>query len=295
MKISRYTVDLATELTLYFNIYIYLLPPLAYLELAAEPLSNITSIMKQQLLETRKGQSHDKSGLPPSLLSGSWSRQDQDLESGSKAGVISLELGRPVKLSLSLSFLQEAMKTMVELKKIVGMEPVVEDRNGNGDCVNLNEVSVEDKSSSELFATPQTSMNISSYEHGDSESDLNPTEVIATTNQVVLELIVTSSEKTDIENDSLTSSTVAQEVDVSLQGEALPFSSNYFTKEGLVLSWQSFTAVIPPANKRSRSSELSVDGLQLLSIMEGLSGDVLPPSHINCLITQYKPCSVYDL
>ena len=248
--------------------------------------------MKQQLLETRKGQSHDKSGLPPSLLSGSWSRQDQDLESGSKAGVISLELGRPLKLSLSLSFLQEAMRTMTELKNIVGMEPVVEDQNGNG---NLNEVSLEDKSSSELFATPQPSMNISSCEHGDSESDLNPTEVIVTTNQVVLELIITSSEKTDIENDSLTSSTAVQEADVSLQGEVLPFSSNYFMKEGLVLSWRSFTAVIPPANKRSRSSELSLDGLQLLSIMEGLSGDVLPPLHINCLITQYKPCSVYDL
>jgi hypothetical protein len=253
--------------------------------------------MKQQLLETRKGQSHDKLGLPPSLLSGSWSRQNQDLESGSKAGVISLELGRPVKLSLSLSFLQEAMRTIVELKrKIVKMEPVVKDRNGNGDCVNLNEVSLEDKSSSELFATPQTSMNISSCEHGDSESDLNPTEVIVTTNQVVLEFIVTSSEKTDIEDNSLTSSTAAQEeVDVSLQGEALPFSSKYLTTEGLVLSWQSFTAVIPPANQLSRTSELSLDGLQLLSVMEGVSADILPSSHINCLIIQHKPCSIYDL
>lgn len=251
--------------------------------------------MKQQLLETRKGQSHNKMGLPPSLLSGSWSRQSQDLESGSKAGVISLELGRPVKLSLSLSFLQEAMRTLVELKKIVRMEPLVEDQNGNGDRVNRTEVSLEDKSSSELFATPQASMNLSSCEHGDSESDLNPTEVIVTTNQVVLEFIIAPSDKADIEHDSLTSSVAAQEMDVSLQGEALPFSSKYFTKEGLVLAWQSFTVAIPPANKLSRTSELSLDGLQLLSITEGLSADILPPSHISCLITQYKPCSIYDL
>ena len=251
--------------------------------------------MKQQLLETRKGQSHDKTGLPPSLLSGSWSRQSQDLESGSKAGVISLELGRPVKLSLGLSFLQEAMRTVVELKKSVRMEPIAKDQNGNGDCGDLNKVSLEDRSSSELFATPQTSMNLSSCEHGDSESDLNPTEVIVTTNQVVLELIVVSCDKADVENDSLPSSMAAQEVDVSLQGEALPFSSKDFTKEGLVLAWESFTLAIPPANRLSRTSELSVDGLQLLSITEGFGEDVVPPSHISCLVTQYKPCSIYDM
>ena len=268
---------------------------IAYIELAAEPLSSLTSVMKQQLLETRKGQSHDKTGLPPSLLSGSWLRQSHDLESGSKAGVVSLELGRPVKLSLSLSFLQEAIKTIVELKKIMGMEPVVGDQSRNGDSGNLSRVSLEDKSSSELFATPQTSMNPSSCEHGDSESDLNPTEVIVTTNQVVLELIVASSDKIDVENDSLTSSTAAQEIDVSLQGEAVPFTSKNFMTEGLVLAWQSFMLAIPPSNKLSRTSELSMDGLQLLSITEGLGADILPPSHVNCLITQYKPCSIYDL
>ena len=251
--------------------------------------------MKQQLLETRKGQSRDKTGLPPSLLSASWSRQSEDLESGSKAGVISLELGRPVKFSLNISFLQEVLRTLVELKKIVRMEPLAEDRNGNGDGVNQNEVSIQDKSSSELFATPQTSMNLSSREHGDLESDLNPTEVIVTTNQVVIEFIITSSDKTDVESESLTSSVAAQEVDVSLQGEPVPYSSKCVTKEGLMLAWQSFTVAIPPANKLSKTSELSLDGLQLLSVIEGLSADILPPSHINCLITQYKPCSTYDL
>lgn len=270
------------------------LHPIAYLELASEPLSSITSVMKQQLLETRKGQSHDKTGLPPSLLSASWSRESEDLESGSKAGVVSLELGRPVKLSLSLSFLQEALRTLVKLKKIVRREPLVEDQDGNGDGVNRNETSLEDKSSSELFTTPQTSMNLSSCEHEDSESHLNPTEVIVTTNQVVIEFIISSSNKTDVENESITSSMAAQEMDISLQGESIPFSSKCVTK-GLMLAWQSVTVAIPPANKLSRTSELSLDGLQLLSVMEGLSADILPPSHINCVITQYEPCSVYDL
>ena len=249
--------------------------------------------MKQQLLETRKGQSHDKTGLPPSLLSASWSRQSEDLESGSKAGVISLEIGRPVKLSLSLSFLQEALKTLVQLKKIMKMQLFVGQR--NGDDVNQNEISVDDKSSSELFATPQTSMNLSSCEHGDSESDLNLTEVMVTTNQVVVELVLTSSNKANIEEESLTSSMAAQEMDVSLQGEAVPLSSKCVIREGLVVAWQSFTLTIPPGNKLTQTSELSIDSLQLLSIMEGVSVDVVPPVHINCLITQHKPCSTYDL
>ena len=251
--------------------------------------------MKEQLLETRKGKSRDKTGLPPSVVSVSWSRQSEDLESGSKAGVFSLELGRPVKLSLSQSLLHEVLRTLSQVKEVLTVHLDVGLKNGNRDQVNRNEISMEDKSSSELFVTPQTSMNISS-EHGDSESDLKPTEITVTTSQVVVEFIISSSsDKIDTENASQTSSTAPQEIDVSLQGEGALFNSRCVTKEGLVLAWQSLTLSMPPGDKLRKTSELSVDGLQLLSVVQGVSADIVPPLHINSLLTQHRPCSAYDL
>ena len=261
------------------------------MELAAEPLS-VANVMRHQLLETRKGQSQDKTGFPPSLVSVSWLRQSEDLESGSKAGVVSLELGRPVKLSFSLSFLSEVLRMLVQLKKTAKLflfkQQIEED---------LNDIS-EHQSSSE-FATPQTTPQTSEDllpEEQNSEGEMKLTEVTVTTNQVLVELALTSSNDTDIESESTTgSSMAAQEVDVSLQGETLSPCSKSHTKEGLMLAWKSLTLSIPPADKLTQTSELSIDDLQLLSIIEELGTDIVSPIHLNCLITHHKPCSRHDL
>ena len=269
----------------------------AYIELAADPLS-IASLMKRQLLETRKGLSQDKSGLPPSLLSASWSKKSGDLESGSKAGVVSLEIGRPVKLSFSLSFLQEALRTLMEVKKSAR---VLFGEWQSGDHVNGHVTAQETPTKfvtppSSEFTTPQTGEEDFSLDHREDEADKKLTELIATTNQVIIELVLVSSDNADIESESASSPVAAnQEADVSLQGEPLSLSSKSVTKEGLVLAWQSFTLVVPPADKVTQTSEVSLDNLQLLSIIKELRADIVPPLHVNCLITHHKPCSKYDL
>lgn len=256
--------------------------------------------MKHQLLETRKGLSQNKSGLPPSLVSASWSKKSEDLESGSKAGVMSLEVGRPVKLSFSLSFFQEALQTLVELRKsaeiLFSRKQQSEDK--------LNASASGEKTPTE-FGTPQTS-EFATPQTGEeeedlscilsqSEADVKLTELTVTTNQVIVELVLASSDDTDTESERVPSPATNQEADLSLQGEALMQYSKSITKEGLMLAWQSFTFSLPPADKLTQTSELSLDNLQLLSIIKGVPADIVPPIHLNCLITHHKPCSKHDL
>lgn len=263
----------------------------AYIELAAEALS-LNGLMKHQLLETKKGLSQDKSGLPPSLLSVSWSRKSGDLESGSKGGVASLEVGRPLKLSFSLTFLQKALRTLVDLKK-AGQMLFTQQHSGD----NMDGDLSRQKSPSQ-FVTPNTSELTTpltneelSFNHQDSETHTRLTELIVTTNQVIVELILTDSEG----DPSPSPGVAAQEPDVPLQGEAVSPSLKSFTKEGLVLAWQSFSLTILPADKLIQTSELAVDNLQLLVVTEGLHSDIVPPIHLNCLATHHKPCSVNDM
>lgn len=264
----------------------------AYFELAADPLS-IASFMKWQLLETRKGKSHDKSGLPPSLLSLSWARQSHDLESGSKGGVISLEVGRPLKLTVSISLLRETLRTLDELKKSVAETVLSPKQSADGSLLVGGVEASESRSQSE-FATPKSSEDISFTAAEAEASGSKLTELYVTTDQVVVELVLTLASASD-DDESERAFSPCQEADVSLQGEALSISSSPVSKEGLVLTWQSFTLAIPPADLLTHTSELSVDSLQLLSISDGLSSDILSPTHLSCLVTRHKPCSSHDL
>ena len=249
--------------------------------------------MKHQLLETKKGLSQDKSGLPPSLLSVSWSRKSEDLESGSKGGVASLEVGRPLKLSFSLTFLHEALQTLLDLKKAAQMlltQQQSGDNSMDGDLSGQKSPSQFATPNTSELTTPQTNEK-SSFNHQDSETYTKLTELIVTTNQVIVELILTDSEG----RPSPSPGVAAQEGNVPLQGEIVSPSLNSFTKEGLVLAWQSFSLTILPADKLIQTSELAVDSLQLLAVTEGLPSDVVPPIHLNCLATHHQPCSVNDM
>ena len=258
--------------------------------------------MKHQLLETRKGLSQDKSGLPPSLLSINWSRRSEDLESGSKEGVVSLDVGRSLKLSFSLTFLHEALLTLTKLKK-ASRVLITQWRSSSRDS---QESDASGRKSPEFatpntseFASPQASENIS-FNRGVSErADPSLTELMVTTNQVIIELVLSSLNSADTESESAPSPSpgpaAAQEAEVSLQGEVVTLSSKSFTKEGLVLAWQSISLTVPPTDKLTQTSELAVDNLQLLTTIEGLSSDIVPPVHCSCLVAHYKPRSAHDL
>lgn len=202
-----------------------------------------------------------------------------------------------MKLTISLSLLREASRTLAEMKKSVEEVGVSGEQNSRDGFDRTGDIS-ESKSLSE-FATPKSSEDVSFTAGEAKASDTKLTELYLSTDQVVLELALTSSDATDTESEKALSPspspTPTHEVDVSLQGEALSFTSKPTTKEGLMLTWQNLMLTVPPADKITHTSEMSVDDLQLLSIVGGLSSDLLSPTHLSCLITRHKPTSRHDL
>lgn len=255
--------------------------------------------MKHKLLETRRGQPKAKSGLPLSLLSVSWSMKSGDVESGSKAGVVSVELGRPVKLSFSLPFLREVLDTLSELKSSVNVLLSASRREVEVSFKDDSEVDLTSEGSGSVrspieFGTPQSTREDLSLRQPTAEIESKLTELIVTTNQVIVEIILASL-SSDCALQRPSSPAAGLERELSLQGEPASLGSDSTVKEGLVLAWQNLTLAVPPEDDLIQTSELGVDNLQLLSISDALSSDVVPPMHLSCLITRHKPCSRHDL
>ena len=267
----------------------------------------MTSLLGSKLLETRRGLSSHKTGLPPNLLTLSWSQTGHDIESASEAGVVSIDVGRPVKLSLTPSLLREGVCFLSDLADIV--VPLVSRSLSSLENTETNQSCYESRDTSSVYFTPQKSdiedSNISEKSNSKASCSTNNTamvtEVSLSTCQVVMELSLKAmsvEQPTHLEhNPNSAFYTKTEEANTSLLEESFTNASSpcNMMEEGLVASWEDLSLTIPPKDDHGQSGDLHINGLQLLSVCQGVSGYVVPPVQLECILRHHLPLSTHDL
>ena len=290
----------------------------AYSDLTAA--ESVSSLLGSKLLETQRGLSSDNTGLPPNLLTLSWSLTGHDIESASGAGVVSIDIDRPVKFSLTPPLLREGVYFVSELADIV--LPLVSISLSSPEDADINQSCYESRDASSVYFTPQKSdigdSNISENNNSRASNSTNNTamvtEVSLSTCQVVMELKLKamSDEQTirpehntqtegafctNTEETNTSFCTNTEETNTSFLGEGFTDASSpcKMMEEGLVASWDNLCLIIPPKDDHGQSGDLHINGLQLLSVYQGVSGYVVPPVQLECILRQHLPLSAHDL
>ena len=239
--------------------------------------------MSCQLLETKRGQPADKTSLPANLISVSWSHNQTDIESGSSAGVLSMDVGRPVKLSVSPFVLQELSKLVHHLSNMISTQLPGYDQ----------PTAVEERDNSSVYLTPQKLLD-------EAKTKINiSTELTLATSQLLIELQL-ASDPSSLDETDTPPSLASQETEVFLQGENVNTSFSHAAhscKEGLLLAWDEFVLTVPAGTTTAscHTADLLVSGLQLVSLF-GNEGScfIVPPVQLSCLVSYHLPVSSYD-
>lgn len=65
-------------------------------------------------------------------------------------------------------------------------------------------------------------------------------------------------------------------------------------REGVILSWDRFELAFTSREAKESSAKLTGTGLQLLSVCDGCPGYLVPPTILECSLTQHRPSSALD-
>ncbi len=213
-------------------------------------------------------------GLPPTLLSVSYSTLGE-------GGNLSMDIRRPVKLSLTPGFIERSVEFACELEEII--VPLL---NGASD-------NVKNKKSSNDSQTPQKSDEDISNCPENNTSNLSKvlnSEVSISTSQMVFELKLSTFSK--VRPISREQSVVSEDSVPQIQEDTT--TSDPYThpslKEGLLAGWDSILITNPT---RGQNGSLQVNGMQLLSVCAGASSFVVAPVQLQCALKQHL--STHDL
>ena len=261
-----------------FHLHLYSLTPLsAYTELLS--IDSLPSLLESKLFEARKGQSPHNSQLPPHLLTISWSRSTRD----KGVGKVSVDVGRPGRISLTPGFLERSIQSVLELEDIV--LPLL--------CQESSEAAQDTSSSGNSETTQKSEPSVA--EEKDSQSLLSTllnTEVSVSTSQMVLELKLT----TPAELPPYCKQGSVESSSSQLQEERRVFNMAASTlSEGLVGCCEEMRFTVPLKSQGGQSvADLHVNGLQLLSVCGGFSSFVVAPVQLHCALRQHPPLVSHD-
>ena len=249
----------------------------AYTELLSP--DSLPSLLESKLFETRKGQSPHNSQLPPHLLTVTWSRSTGD------EGVwkVSMDVGRPGRISLTPGFMERSIQLVLELEDIV--LPLL--------CQESSEAAQDSSSSDQPETTQKSGTSTLEEKHSRSlVSTVLNTEISVSTSQMILELrLATPSKLPPYFKQGSEESSSSQ-----LQEERGMFNMAASTwSEGLIGCCEEMRFAVPLRSQGGQSvADLHVNGLQLLSVCGGFSSFVVAPVQLHCTLRQHPPLVSHD-
>ncbi len=254
----------------HFSISMYLHAH-AYTALTAlTSAESVSSLLESKLFATTRG--HSVSGLPPSLLTVSCSLGEEERN-------LSLDIGRPVKLSLTRGLIERTVDFVVGLEELV-----LHLLNGDDD----NDVSTDSKPSSK--GNDDDSSKVSDDKMASSTSFLSKildSEVSISTSQMLFELKLST--VLLVPPISREQSVSAEDCLLHTQDEIASTNSYLLTpssslKEGLLAGWEGLVITVPLTEQKG---DLNIDGMQLLSVCEGTPYFIVPPLQLHCALGQH--------